>query len=206
MITTTPVSETAIPQPWRNVRRSRNKAKVHRATNNGPIDGSNEPLIARGVLQPVVRHRVVGREAGQSDDGHQYGMLADRRPIAQQRQRRERQQNQESSGPTDERKRYRRNVPDDKAAHHGIPGPEQRGQRQKEIRLIEQPTARAAFVAAARFRHDVIPAIAQIRSYPGLHPTATALTACLVLVGAQFGVDCDNRRYVKAGPGIAALA
>src|SRR5271170_8184394 len=84
-------------------------------------------------------------------------MLTDRRPIAQQWQRRERQQNQEGSGPTNEGERNRRNVPDDKAAEHGIPGPEQRGQRQQEIRLIEQPTTRAALVTNARSRHDSNP-------------------------------------------------
>ena len=44
MIMRTPVSETAMPQACRQVRRSRNRAKVHSATNNGPIDGSNDPL------------------------------------------------------------------------------------------------------------------------------------------------------------------
>ena len=96
------------------------------------------------VLQAVIGHRVVGREAGKREKRHQAGMLADDRPIADEMPRGEWQQNRESAGPADERQRYRRYMPGDEPAEYGIAGPEQGRQRQQQIRLVEQPAAGAA--------------------------------------------------------------
>src|SRR6185437_2905047 len=71
-------------------------------------------------------------------------MLPDDRPVAREMPHRERQQDHGGAGPADERERHRRTVADDETAQDGIAGPEQRGQREQQIRLVEQPAAAAA--------------------------------------------------------------
>ena len=112
-----------------------------------------------GVLQAVIGHRVVGGEAGEREQRHHPGVFADDRPIAPQMAGRERQQDQERAGPAAERKRHRRDMSDDEAAEHGIAGPEQRGQRQQQIRLVGQPAADAGGRGRGRARHGGIPLV-----------------------------------------------
>jgi hypothetical protein len=75
------------------------------------------------VLQAVIGERVVGREAGQREHGHQSGVPADGRPIAHEMRRGERRHDQEGSAPANESERYRRHVAGDKTPEHDIAGP-----------------------------------------------------------------------------------
>ena len=96
-----------------------------------------------GVLQAVIGHRVVSRETGEREQRHYCRMLADDRPIARDMARSERQQDHGGAGPADEGKRHRRHMPDNAAADNGVAGPEQRRQRQQQVRLVVQPASAA---------------------------------------------------------------
>src|SRR5579862_413687 len=121
-------------------------------------DRLQQQAVDRGrVLQAVIGHGVVGGEADQRQQRHQRRVLADDRPIAPQMAGRERQQDQERAGPAAEGKRHRRDMSDDETAEHGIPGPEQRGERQQQIRLVGQPAADAGGSGCRRARHGGIP-------------------------------------------------
>ena len=109
-----------------------------------------QPVDRGRILQRVVSHHVVDGEAGEGEQRHDAGMLADRRPIAHQMRRRERQHDQEGAAPADAGQRNRRHMPDDITGDDGIAGPEQRGQRQQQIGLVEQP---AALLAGKRDVH-----------------------------------------------------
>ena len=106
-------------------------AKQHEAPQSDkqrPDRLQQETVDRSRVLQAVIGHRVEGREAGQREHGHQSGVRADRRPIAQQVWRGERQHNQKGTAPANESERHRRNVSSDETTEHGIAGPEQRGE------------------------------------------------------------------------------
>src|SRR5580692_5358155 len=72
---------------------------------------------------------------------------------------RERQQDQERASPAAERKRHRRDMSDNEASEHRIAGPEQRGERQQQIRLVGQPAADAGGSGSRRARHGGIPLV-----------------------------------------------
>ena len=124
-------------------------------------DRLQQQSVDRGrVLQAVIGHGVVGSETDQREQRHQRRVLADDRPIARQMAGRERQQDQERAGPAAERKRHRRDMSDNEASEHGIAGPEQRGERQQQIRLVGQPAADAGGSGCGRARHGGIPRVA----------------------------------------------
>ena len=117
MMTMTPLSDTQMPPACRSVRRSPNSAKVHSATNSGPIDCSSRPLIAVGVLQAVIGHACCRRRSRSARAASSAPRVL--RMTGQSRAQmagRERQQDQERAGPADERKRHRRHMADDEAA------------------------------------------------------------------------------------------
>ena len=81
-------------------------------------------------------------------------MLADRRPVTRERQRGERQQDDESAAPAEAGQRQGRDVSGAQAADNRVDGPEQRGQGQQKIRLIEQSPVLAAARIGVCFRHE----------------------------------------------------
>ena len=116
-----------------------------------------QSIDRRRVLQAVIGHRVVGGDAGEREQRHQTGVLADHRPIAREMPGGKRQQHHKGAAPANERERDRRNMSDDEAAQNRIAGPEQRGEREQQIRLVEQPAASAACAGVTRPRHDEFP-------------------------------------------------
>ena len=115
----------------------------------------HQQAVDRGrILQGVIGDRVVTGEAGEREQRHHPGMLADRGPVACEMQRGEGQQDQERAAPADACKRQRRDVSGADAAHDRIAGPKQRRQGQQEIRLIEQPAALSAARIGICSRHQ----------------------------------------------------
>ena len=98
--------------------------------------------------------------------------------------------------PADEGERDRRNVPDDEAAEHGIAGPEQRRQRQQQIRLVEQPAR-----ARRRERQTSAPRM-NARSPDCRMKSRAAVCAVRAIADAAGDYQCARR---MTGPALAEL-
>ena len=153
MIVRTPVSETHIlaqrqalaeqqKAPQRHEQRS---ARLHQ-----------QAVDRRGILQGVIGDRVVGGEAGEREQRQRADMLADRRPVPRERHRGEWQQDDERAAPAEAGEHQGRNVSGTQAADNRVDGPEQRGQGQQKIRLIEQSPVLAAARIGLCFRHECV--------------------------------------------------
>jgi hypothetical protein len=125
-----------MPPAWRKRQTIAEQHEGPQRDEQWPGRLQQQPVDRGGVLQAIIGHRVVGREAGEGEDRHQARMPADRRPIAHEVRCGERQQDQECAAPADERERYRRNMPGNEAAENGVAGPEQRSERQQQIGLV----------------------------------------------------------------------
>ena len=138
-----------MPPAWRKVRRSRNNTNDHSCDEQRRDRLQQQAVDRGGILQAVIGHRVVGREAGQGEEGQQPGMPSDRRPSRTRCRAANGSRIKNAPLQRMNDKRHRRDVTGDEAAKNDIAGPEQRGERQQQIRLLEQPTACRGLIAKA---------------------------------------------------------
>ena len=90
-----------------------------------------------GVVQRQIGDHVVAGRADEREQHDRDEMAADRRPVAPQMRQRERQQHQEGERPAHEGQRRGRHQVDRRAPDDGVAGPEQRGEGEQEIGMIE---------------------------------------------------------------------
>ncbi len=92
-----------------------------------------------GIAQAVIGQHIVGGVAGERQQKQHRHRPANDRPVAPQIRPRHRQDDRHRTGPSDAGQRVGRNVSDHETSEHQVAGPEQRGQAEQQIGLVDQP-------------------------------------------------------------------
>ena len=143
-ITSTPASDTAIPQACASVSRTPSRISDQLATNSGAGRLQQQRVQRLGVFERPILQGVEGADAGDREKDHDAEPAADRGPVARQMFPGKGENDQEREGPAQERQRHRRDMAGGEPADDGVAGPAQRGDAEQQIRLVGDPVRRIA--------------------------------------------------------------